>query len=141
MNRNTGKRPMRERVIAFMMGRNGPDALYNFVMYTCIALILINIFLRSFILSVLYFAAFAYAVFRMMSKNVYKRQKENAAYLRLKKKLTSPFELLYLKFRDRKTHVYRKCPSCKSTLRFPKRTGEHTAVCPHCGNRFNVTVK
>lgn len=141
MNKKVGKRPFKERMIAFMMGRNGPDNLYNFLMYTCILLIVINLFLRSFVISLLYLVMFAYALFRFMSRNLYKRQKENVTYLKIKQKVFAPFKLMHAKIRDRKTHVYKKCPSCKKVLRLPKKSGEHTVVCPCCRNRFDVTIK
>jgi len=132
---------MRERLISFMMGRNGPDALYNFTMYVCLALIILNLFFRSFVLSGLYLVFFGYALFRMMSRNVYKRQKENAAFINARRKFLSPFKLACSRFRDRKTHVYKKCPNCKKVLRLPKRIGNHTVSCPCCHSRFDITIK
>lgn len=141
MNKKVGKRPFKERLASFMIGRNGPDPLYNFLMYACIALIVINLFLQNIVISLLYLVIFAYALFRFMSRNLYKRRKENATYLKIKQKLLSPFKLMRAKIRDRKTHVYRKCPSCKKVLRLPKKSGEHTVVCPCCRNRFDVSIK
>ena len=43
------------------------------------------------------------------------------------------FVLRKNKFRDRKTHVYRKCPHCKAQIRLPKVKGEHKCACPKCG--------
>ena len=141
MNNRMGKRPIKERLTMFMIGRNGPDALYNFISYFCIGLIIVNIFLRSFIVSFIYLALFIYAIFRFMSRKVYKRQQENAAFLKIRKKIGAPFMLTRAKIRDRKTHVYRKCPSCKNNLRLPRKPGEHTVVCPCCRSRFDVNIK
>ena len=68
---------------------------------------------------------------RMFSRNIAKRRREN-------EKFCGFFKLWKNKFRDRKTHVYRKCPSCKAVLRLPKAKGKHTVVCPRCKNRFEV---
>ena len=141
MKNTAGKRTLKERIISFMIGRNGPDALCNFSLYTAIALTLINILFQSIILSIVSYFTMYYALFRMLSRNVSKRQKENAKFLAIRKKVFSPFTLIKLRIRDRKTHVYRKCPYCKSVLRLPRRLGEHTAVCPKCRTRFDVTIK
>ena len=141
MKYHTPKRPFKEKLASFLCGRNGPDALYNFVTYICLALILLNLLLRSPVVVGMYFALFFYSIFRFMSKKVYKRQQENAAFLKIRKKLFAPFSLLRAKIRDRKTHVYRKCPSCKNNLRLPKRPGYHTVVCPCCRHRFDINIK
>ena len=44
------------------------------------------------------------------------------------------------KHRDRKTHVFRKCPACKSVLRLPRQKGKHTVRCPRCQHRFDVKI-
>ena len=75
-----------------------------------------------------------------MSRNVYKRQEENRKFLKLFEKPKKFFELQKCKRRDRKTHVYKKCPSCKNNLRLPKVKGKHTAVCPCCKTRFDVKI-
>ena len=69
--------------------------------------------------------------YRIFSRNIQKRRQEN-------EKFCGFFKLIRNRFRDRKTHVYRKCPKCKAVLRLPKAKGKHTVVCPRCKNRFEV---
>lgn len=69
--------------------------------------------------------------FRIFSRNIAKRRKEN-------EKFCGFFRLLRNRFRDRKTHVYRKCPQCKVILRLPKAKGKHYVVCPRCKHRFQT---
>ena len=102
---------------------------------------LINVFANSLIITLMYISAFAYSIFRVLSKNVYKRRAENATYIKLRGAFFDFFKLLASKWRDRKTHIYKKCPACKKTLRLPKRKGEHTVKCPCCGNRFDIKLK
>ncbi len=134
------KRPFRERVAMFMYGRNGFDNLCNFIWILCIILVLVNLFIGSIIISVLETALIVYTVFRSMSRNIYKRQKENAAFLKIKRKFTGFFKLRRNKWRDRKTHVYKKCKKCKNVLRLPKVKGKHTVNCPCCHNRFDIKI-
>lgn len=130
----------RERIARFMIGRYGTDNFYHFLLVICFVLIFINLFASSFIISVLEIAVLIYATFRVLSRNVYKRQKENLFFLKITEKPRSLFKLIKCKFRDRKTHVYKKCPSCKNNLRLPKKKGKHTVACPCCQNRFDIRI-
>lgn len=131
---------LRESFARFMVGRYGPDQLYNFLLAVYVALLVLNLFINSFALMLLESAVLVYMLFRVFSRNIYKRQEENRWYLRVSKKPKDFFALTKNRFRDRKTHVYRACPSCKSTLRLPKQKGKHTAVCPRCARRFEVNI-
>ena len=135
-----GGPPFRERIARFMVGRYGTDRLYHFLMVLCAVLIVLNIFIGSLIISALELVILAYASYRVFSKNIYKRQTENTAFLRMVEKPDKYINLLKCKHRDRKTHVYKKCPSCRNNLRLPKEKGKHTVVCPCCKNRFDVRI-
>ncbi|MBQ7374902.1 MAG: hypothetical protein IJW61_02895 [Clostridia bacterium] len=153
MNDNFGGRKpsLRERLASFMYGRNGIDQLYHFLFWTIVALSFLNIFLKEWVLTVIELLILIYALFRVFSRNVYRRQKENQVYLvclgkirsffgGIKRKFSSKMALENNKWRDRKTHVYKRCPKCKNILRLPKVKGKHTAACPCCGNRFDVRI-
>ncbi|MBQ8303274.1 MAG: hypothetical protein IJX97_07035 [Clostridia bacterium] len=138
---NYNERPsFRDRIARYMMGRYGIDRLYYFLMAVCFILIVINIFLHSFWISILESALIIYTFYRVMSRNIYKRQQENEKFIKLADKPKKFINLQKCKFRDKETHVYRKCPSCKNNLRLPKEKGEHTVVCPCCKHRFNVKI-
>ena len=139
--RNYDRRPsFQERVAGFMAGRYGIDRLYYFLLAICFILIVINLFVNSFIISLIETALFIYALYRVMSRNIYKRQQENEKFIKFTDKPKKFINLQKCKQRDRKTHVYRKCPSCKNNLRLPKEKGKHTVVCPCCKNRFDVRI-
>ena len=130
----------RERVARFMVGRYGSDELYHFIFAVTFVLIVANLFIGSLIVSILELALIIYASFRLLSRNVYKRRKENEVFLKITKPARNLFGLIKVRFRDRKTHVFRKCPKCKNNLRLPREKGKHTVVCPCCKNRFNVKI-
>jgi uncharacterized C2H2 Zn-finger protein len=96
---------------------------------------IVSIFVRSIWFSLFYYvvasALVVWMFSRMFSRNIAARKREND-------KFCGFFKLRRNKFRDRKTHVYRKCPSCKAVLRLPKAKGKHFVVCPRCKNRFEV---
>ena len=139
--RNYNERPsFRERIARYMMGRYGIDRLYYFLMAVCFILIVINIFLNSLLISLLESALIIYAFYRVMSRNIYKRQQENEKFIKLADRPKKFINLQKCKKRDKGTHVYRKCPSCKNNLRLPKEKGEHTVVCPCCKHRFKVKI-
>jgi len=136
-----GRRPsFRERVAAFMAGRRGSDELYRFLIIVWACLAVANIFVGSVIISSIGLAIGIYATYRAFSKNIYKRSRENDTYLKMTKGIRDSANLMKCKLRDRKTHVYKKCPKCKSVLRLPKERGKHTARCPRCSERFDVRI-
>ena len=130
----------RNRFIAFMDGRNGPDGLYKASVAVFMVLAVINLFAHSLILGVLSWVLFIWTMFRCFSKNVYKRGLENRAYLRLEEKVRKKFGMTKTMLTD-KEHCYKKCKGCKAYLRLPKRSGEHTAVCPKCGEKITVKIR
>ena len=138
---NFGRRPsFRERMAEFMTGRYGIDRLYHFLLAICFILIVINLFVNSLVISLLESGLFIYTIYRVMSRNIYKRQQENEKFIKLIDKPKKFINLQKCKKRDRKTHVYRKCPSCKNNLRLPKEKGKHTVACPCCKHRFDVRI-
>ncbi len=130
-----------ERFRRFWFGRNGADQLYQLMMWVSLVLLLVNLFLGSLLLSLLELVILGLATYRLLSRNIYRRQLENQAFLRLIGGVKNQFKLMRNRFRDRKTHIYRKCPSCRRMLRLPKiAKGKHTVCCPCCGNRFQTNV-
>jgi hypothetical protein len=134
------RRPWRERLYSFMIGRNGADALSRALLFLYLIVFVVNLFLRSYIIYFLGYAIVIYSLFRMLSRNLVARRRENAWYLRVEGKGRGFFKLQTNKWRDRKTHAYRKCPACKSVLRLPRQKGKHTVCCPQCRHRFEIKI-
>ena len=130
---------IRNKLYRFMYGRNGSDKLGNFLAWTYFALVLIytivSLFWKNAIFEVFNLIAsltlLYFVFFRMFSKNLAKRRRENERFCNF-------FKLRKNKFKDRKTHVYRKCKKCHAVLRLPKSKGKHFVVCPRCKNRFET---
>ena len=129
----------RYRLMQFMSGRYGTDGLSYMIFGVAVALSVINCFIRSHILQLIVYALVVYAIFRMMSRNIEARRRENQAFNKIKNKLISKRNA-YLKRKVDYNHVYKKCPRCHATLRLPRRKGKHTTVCPKCNKKFKVYV-
>ncbi len=133
-----------------MIGRNGPDELGKFILIFGLIIAIANAFVRSMILYIIEYAFIIYFIFRFLSRNVVKRRAENEKYLKFSRYFRSNdiinrakafFKLQKDRIKDRKTHIYRKCPRCKAVLRLPKTKGEHSVSCPRCKNHFDVRVR
>ncbi len=131
----------RDKLIAFMYGRYGVDALYIALFVLYFVLFCINCFVSSPILSVIALLLPLYAVFRSMSKNYAKRRQENEAFLKLYHPIKSEVILIKDRIRDRKTARYRKCPHCRIIIKLPNKKGKHSVICPKCGERMNVNIR
>ena len=122
-----------------MYGRYGVDTLSKVMVWAYLGVVICftiaALFVDSIWLSLIQYvstsAMLIWIFFRMFSRNVAARRREN-------EKFCGFFKLRRNKFRDRKTHVYRKCHACGAMLRLPKAKGKHFVVCPRCKNRFEV---
>lgn len=102
----------------FMQGRYGPDELYNFLLILYILLFILDLFINSTIITLIELLIVLLMFYRFFSKNIYTRQKENKWYLNQKNKISKPFNNIKRNFKDRKYHVYKKCPKCKNKFKF-----------------------
>lgn len=127
---------MKRRLQNFMYGRHGQDDLNKFMSIISLILMLVSLFTGWTILYSLALAVLIYSIFRMFSRNTYKRGQENLSYLTLLGKVTSYFFGIKTKFMQRRTHAFYKCPSCRSQLRVPKGRGLISITCPKCKTSF-----
>jgi len=124
---------MRNFFSRFMTGRYGPDHLG-------IAMVLL-----SFILSVLYavlgylpllflsYFTFGLTLFRMLSRNVYRRRAENDKFIRYWWPVRTRVKRYFAAIKQRRTHKIFKCKNCKNILRVPRGKGKLRVTCPMCG--------
>lgn len=130
---------MREKLMRFMVGRNGNDQL-NLFLYAVDAVLLIAATLiggqvgRWMFGAVL--ALLGYIYFRMFSRNLTKRREENGKFLRLLYSVQAGLKIRREKWVQRKDYKFFTCPSCKTTLRVPRGNGKIKIVCRKCGNSF-----
>ena len=129
-------RALREFLRRMMLGRYGPDHLGTTMF--------IFAFLLSIIFSIIGFASgsllpmviMLLAFFRMYSRNIPARRRENDRFLTITAPIRSRVRKSKNAFRDRKTHRFFACPACRNTLRVPRGRGKIQITCPRCGERF-----
>ena len=130
---------MKQRLLQFMAGRNGNDAFNRFLLVLILVLMLLSLFLPSGLSRITYFLTIVllgYSYFRMFSRNIYKRQTENGAYLRMRYRVTSAWSGRKDRWSQRKEYRFFKCPSCRTRLRVPRGKGKINIVCRKCGTSF-----
>ena len=126
---------IRNALQRFMYGRYGNDQLNLFLMGLYLALYLVYLFVRADLLYLVSFALLAVTLFRMLSRNVERRRRENIWFLRTFKPVLDWLRLRRSASRD-KEHVYFKCPNCGQRLRVPRGKGQITVTCRACGASF-----
>ena len=127
---------LKEKFMRFMAERYGADQFSRFLSFLALALIVLNLFLRSTLLWLLGFAALVLVYLRMFSKNYEKRRRENERYLQLKNKLTGGVRNWMDRQKQRKDYVFFRCPGCHAMLRVPRGKGKIRVTCRKCGNAF-----
>ncbi len=125
-----------------MIGRYGNDQLGFALVLISLVCALVTFFtygIADLVFSLLQLILLSVWLMRTFSRNIYKRQKENIAFLKfwndLKKKF-SGVTAFFKRLSDRR-HRYFKCPKCKSRLRVPRGRGSITVTCPRCKHRFD----
>lgn len=122
------------RIRRFFSGRNGFDTIAKVVLFPSLVLMFISGFIPltwlRYVLYVLSLIGCFYGYFRIFSRNLYKRQKENDAFREY-------FHVRKLKWKERKAFRYYRCPKCKAWLRVPKGRGKITITCRSCRTRFD----
>jgi len=131
----------------FMMGRNGADNLSVALLWTGLILYLLGSIVGSIQVSIIFpllgmllnllgFAAYVFCIFRMFSRNLDKRRAENRRYVTMAEKKKTERRQARVRFQNRKTYKYFKCPGCKAWLRLSRGKGVVTITCSRCHTSF-----
>ena len=121
-------RRLSDRFRHFMLGRYGTDKLNMAILTAGVILAVVVMFTRlpllDLLLTGLSYGLMFWAIFRMFSRNTYKRYQENRKYLRFVERL-----------KDRE-HRYFDCPRCRQPVRVPRGKGKIAITCPKCKEKF-----
>jgi phage FluMu protein Com len=148
----------KEKLYRFMYGRYGTDQLYSFLTvlffivwaFEIIAVMIIPEGTLQNIVSIiggsLTMLLLIVMIFRSMSRNIYKRRRENEIYLKTSRAVKRFFggntsRKTKSLNRDDAQYIFRDCTKCGSVLRLPRRVGRHKTKCPRCSHSFYVKAK
>lgn len=144
----------------FMQGRYGNDQFGQFLMIAGLIVIIASNFLRIGLLHTLGWIMLIYAYFRIMSRNIPKRQQENFKFLQMKSKFLSrkpagsggqskwkqkkaqkqqynqQTDYAQHQQADVENYNYYRCRNCGQIVRVPKGKGTVKITCPECKNTF-----
>ncbi len=117
----------------FMLGRYGSDKLNTVLLIAGLAIMILSSFLRdatgvSALLTAVSYGLLFWCIFRMYSRNIEARRRENAR-----------FAGFFQHMKDRE-HRYFHCPRCRQTVRVPRGRGKINIRCPKCGEQFIKTT-
>lgn len=122
--------------------RYGIDDLAKLQFYFLLLLVIVDIFVDSYIVGLLQLITMIIMIYRFMSKNIFKRLKENEKYCDIRYAIFKPFKNIKRNLVDKK-HIYKKC-KCGTTIKMPlpKKWGLKHTTCPNCGKRLKfITLK
>ena len=112
----------------FMEGRYGLDRLNHTLLWSSVIIALVNLFIPfapvQLVLTAVSYVLLGWLLFRYLSRNTYKRYRENRRFL-----------ILVEQWKD-KDHRYYSCPRCKQPVRVPRGKGKIAITCPKCKEKF-----
>ena len=127
---------MRNRFLRFMAGRYGQDELNRVILFIALVLLILSMFQPMRFLYVFALLILVYAYFRMFSRNITKRSRENQWYLDRKYRAVSKCSTAKKHWSQRKIYRFYRCPGCKQTVRVPRGKGRIEITCPRCRTSF-----
>ena len=123
----------------FITKRNGIDELNKILLVIYLMGFITSFFIKNFYLDLSVLIIAIIIIYRFISKNLTRRNKENKIYLKIRDSITGIFKPRK-KIKSNDDYIYKKCSKCKTTLRLPlpsKRGIKHTR-CPKCNKRLTV---
>ncbi len=112
----------------FMTGRYGTDRLNMVILSAGLVASLLSVWIRVVPLNLIFWALsyglMIWAVFRSLSRNTYKRYRENRWFLQMTARL-----------KDRNNRYF-DCPKCRQVVRVPRGKGKIAITCPRCREKF-----
>ena len=139
--------PLFFRILRFMIGRNGPDALGAFTFFLFFSAFTVGIFVHHFSLYIVEGCLLLLCFFRFFSKNLERRRRENACFhavcgaiLGFIFKYTLRLFFLFFRWLFITLFTVSRCPACGRRL--PRRLrGKAEFTCPHCYSYFGFGIR
>lgn len=126
------------KLAEWLRGRQGPDDLAVFSVNLAIVLVLVNVFVRTSWLGWVALVLVAYSMFRIQSKNLGVRARENAAFLKALGPARPWIQNPRAAWSELRAYRHVRCTSCKQRVRVPRGKGKLRVTCPRCKSKFEV---
>lgn len=128
---------IRAAVSRFMSGRYGSDQLNLTMVIGALIVTTIGSLTGVYFLTLAADALLLLAIFRMFSKDRYRRAHENQVYLEKTQKVRRAATEWVNRVKNSRKYHYYTCPKCKQRLRVPRGVGNITITCKQCGTKFD----
>lgn len=126
------------KLAEWLRGRQGPDDLAVFSVNLAIVIVLVNVFARTGWLGWVALVLVAYSMFRIQSKNLGARARENAAFLKALGPVRPWIQNPRAAWSELRAYKHVRCASCKQRVRVPRGKGKLRVTCPRCKSKFEV---
>lgn len=128
---------LRYKFQRFMIGRYGVDKFGVHLMWLCVALNFLSLFMgkKGTYVLLLNDVLVIYEIYRILSKNYVKRSIENTKYLDFLTRVKRSWKVMKNNMTDKQYHYY-LCPDCAQIVRVPRGRGKIEIHCPNCGRSF-----
>lgn len=127
----------RAAVSRFMSGRYGSDQFNLTMVIGALIVTTIGSLSGVYFLTLAADALLLLAIFRMFSKDRYRRAHENQVYLEKTQKVRRAATEWVNRVKNSRKYHYYTCPKCKQRLRVPRGVGNITITCKQCGTKFD----
>lgn len=122
----------------WLRGRQGPDDLAVFCVYAAVLLVLADALASTRWLSWVALALVVYAAFRIQSKDLGARSRENQSFLRALGPARTWVQNPKAAFAELRAYKHARCRNCGQRVRVPRGKGRLRVTCPKCHSKFDV---
>lgn len=125
-----------------MQKRNGLDELSNFIMLVGFIFVVIALFTKNWIFTLIGGAFIILCYLRVFSTKAEKRKKENSIYMKYMGGVVRGVDYITLLIRMKiktlqdKESAYFVCSGCRQIIRVPKGKNKVSIRCPKCNETF-----
>ncbi len=127
-----------QKLAEWMNGRNGPDELGVSVTMLAVVMLLLNIFVQTFVLSIIALLLIGYSVWRLLSRDVESRETENVVFLDFVSPVMPWFRNPGGAMTELRDYKHLACPECGQRVRVPRKKGKIRITCPKCQAKFEA---
>ncbi len=123
----------------FFQGRNGFDSIAKLTLWLAVIFALPAMFggVTGLVFNGISMVLMVYTWWRVLSRNVYKRQAEVRRYFDRTAGIRQKLRNLKTRVSQRREYKFFTCPTCHTMLRVPRGKGKIQITCRKCGNRFS----